>query len=60
MRHVHEPPMFEKRANILGFLSFYGLPGANTVGGPIELAAITKHEGFKWVTRKHYFDEQLN
>ena len=35
-------------------------PGAATVGGPIEIAAITKHEGFKWVKRKHYFSEALN
>ncbi|RWP25160.1 MAG: hypothetical protein EOR03_33190 [Mesorhizobium sp.] len=34
--------------------------GAGTVGGPTESAAITKHEGFKWVRRKHYFDESLN
>lgn len=35
-------------------------PGHNTVGGPIEVAAITKHEGFKWVSRKLYFDASLN
>jgi hypothetical protein len=34
-------------------------PGANVVGGPIEIAAISKHEGFKWVTRKFYFDRNL-
>lgn len=34
--------------------------GAGTVGGPTESAAITKHEGFKWVRRKHYYDEILN
>jgi hypothetical protein len=34
--------------------------GSGTVGGPTESAAITKHEGFKWVRRKHYFDESLN
>jgi hypothetical protein len=34
--------------------------GAGTVGGPTESAAITKHEGFKWVHRKHYFDASLN
>ena len=27
---------------------------------PIEIAAITKHEGFKWIMRKHYFDVRLN
>lgn len=35
-------------------------PGAATVGGPIEIAAITKHEGYKWVKRKHYFSEEFN
>lgn len=34
-------------------------PGANVVGGPIEIAAISKHEGFKWVRRKFYFDRNL-
>jgi hypothetical protein len=34
--------------------------GAPTVGGPIEIAAITKHEGFKWVKRKHYYNSDLN
>lgn len=36
------------------------VPGAPTVGGPAEVAAITKHEGFKWVQRKHYYDQRLN
>lgn len=35
-------------------------PGASTVGGPVEVAAITKHEGFKWIKRKHYFGRELN
>ncbi|WP_426301873.1 hypothetical protein [Arthrobacter sp. R-11] len=35
-------------------------PGGATVGGPIEIATITKHEGFKWVKRKHYFQAGLN
>jgi hypothetical protein len=34
--------------------------GAPTVGGEIEIAAITKHEGFKWVRRKHYFSSEFN
>lgn len=36
------------------------MPGAATVGGPIEIAAITKHEGFKWIQRKHFFNNELN
>jgi len=35
-------------------------PGAPTVGGPIEIAAITKHEDFKWVDRKLYYSDKLN
>ena len=33
---------------------------AETVGGPIEVATITKHEGFKWVKRKHYYSAEYN
>ncbi|MGI0134155.1 MAG: hypothetical protein ACREBW_04270 [Candidatus Micrarchaeaceae archaeon] len=36
------------------------LPGAQIVGGPIEIAAITKHEQFKWISRKHYYEQSLN
>ncbi len=35
-------------------------PGAQTVGGPIEIAAVSKHEGFKWIKRKHYYRSELN
>jgi hypothetical protein len=35
-------------------------PGEPTVGGPIEIATITKHEGYKWVRRKHFYDARLN
>lgn len=34
--------------------------GPTTVGGPIDIAVITKHEGFKWVKRKHYYNNELN
>ena len=34
--------------------------GSATVGGPTESAAITKHEGFRWIHRKHYFNNELN
>jgi hypothetical protein len=35
-------------------------PGPPTVGGPIDIAAITKHEGFTWVKRKYYFKRKFN
>ena len=33
---------------------------AETVGGPIDVALISKGDGFVWVKRKHYFDIALN
>jgi hypothetical protein len=36
------------------------LPGPQVVGGPIEIAAITKHEGYKWIRRKHYYGVEFN
>jgi hypothetical protein len=30
------------------------------VGGPIDVAAITKAEGLVWIKRKHFFDRDLN
>jgi hypothetical protein len=35
-------------------------PERETVGGPIDVAVITKGDGFIWVKRKHYFDASLN
>ena len=31
-----------------------------TVGGPIDIAVISKSEGFVWIKRKHYFDKEFN
>lgn len=33
---------------------------AETVGGPIDVAVITKGDGFIWTDRKHYFKPELN
>lgn len=41
-----------------GFVRF--LPGHDTVGGDTDIAVVTKHEGFKWVRRKHYYPAELN
>jgi hypothetical protein len=35
-------------------------PEPPTVGGAIEIASITKHEGFKWIRRKLFFDAAIN
>lgn len=39
---------------------FKHLPYAEIVGGETELATVTKHEGFKWIKRKHYYSPQYN
>ena len=31
-----------------------------SVGGPVDVAVITKGDGFIWIKRKHYFDRELN
>jgi hypothetical protein len=33
---------------------------SETVGGPIDVAVITKGDGFVWIKRKHYFNPELN
>lgn len=33
---------------------------AETVGGPIDVAVISKGDGFIWIKRKHYFKPELN
>ncbi|MCM7437318.1 Uncharacterised protein [Enterobacter hormaechei] len=33
---------------------------SETVGGPIDVAVISKADGFIWVKRKHYFSHELN
>ncbi|TKC57158.1 hypothetical protein FBD94_21240 [Pedobacter hiemivivus] len=31
-----------------------------SVGGPVDVAVITKGDGFVWMKRKHYFDMEIN
>jgi len=33
---------------------------AETVGGPVDVAVISKRDGFVWIKKKHYFKEELN
>lgn len=34
--------------------------GMETVGGPIDVALISREDGFVWIKRKHYFTAELN
>lgn len=31
-----------------------------SVGGPVDVAVVTKCDGFIWIKRKHYFSPELN
>ena len=33
---------------------------SETVGGPVDVAVISKGDGFIWINRKHYFSKELN
>jgi hypothetical protein len=35
-------------------------PKIETVGGPIDVAVISKGDGFIWISRKHYFKPEAN
>lgn len=35
-------------------------PGEETVGAPVDVAVISKGDGFVWINRKHYFRPELN
>jgi hypothetical protein len=33
---------------------------SDSVSGPIDVAVVSKSDGFIWIKRKHYFDPSLN
>jgi hypothetical protein len=35
-------------------------PDLETIGGPVDVAVISKGDGFVWIKRKHYFSDALN
>ncbi|MCH4099142.1 MAG: hypothetical protein LKF06_00715 [Prevotella sp.] len=35
-------------------------PAEETVGGPVDVAVISKGDGFIWINRKHYFKPEFN
>lgn len=39
---------------------FAFLPRADIVAGDTDIATVTKHEGFKWIRRKHYYSPHFN
>lgn len=63
---VHEAMPVVDAINLADFLVdltkryFRFLPGADIVGGATDICTVTKHEGFKWIRRKHYYPANLN
>lgn len=51
--------MAESLVNLTSFKRKMSLD-AETVGGPIDVAVISKGDGFIWIKRKHYFKPELN
>ncbi len=51
--------MAEMLVNMVSFRKQVTLT-SETVGGPIDVAVITKGDGLIWTRRKHYFDPALN
>ena len=35
-------------------------PNLESVGGPVDVAVVSKGDGFIWIKRKHYFEPELN
>jgi len=52
--------MAETLINLTSFKRKYSMNQRETVAGPIDVAVISKGDGFIWIKRKHYFDSGLN
>ncbi len=46
--------------NLNSFQKRMSIREDETVGGPIDVAVISKGDGFVWIERKHYFRPELN
>lgn len=51
--------MAESLVNLTSFKRKVSME-SETVGGPIDVAVISKGDGFVWIKRKHYFEPELN
>lgn len=51
--------MAETLVSLTSFKRKFSL-GMETVGGPTDVAVISRGDGFIWIKRKHYFDKELN
>lgn len=52
--------MAETLVSLISFKKRMSIDAAETVGGPIDVAVISKADGFVWIKRKRYFEQELN
>jgi len=52
--------MAESLVNLTSLKRRISLDAPQTVGGPIDVAVISRGDGFVWIKRKHYFNQELN
>jgi hypothetical protein len=52
--------MAETLVELTAFKRRFDMGAEETVGGPIDVAVISKGDGLIWIKRKHYFDPKLN
>ena len=59
---LHHKELAQVASTLVNLNSFqqWMSPGLETVGGPIDVAVISKGDGFIWIERKHYFQKELN
>lgn len=62
VNHLSREEMAELAENLINIqvLKYKVSPELETVGGPIDVAIISKHDGFVWKKRKLYFPKDLN
>ena len=63
IEHLPKSELAHVAATLVSLSSFQkrvSLSEDETVGGPVDVAVITKGDGFVWVDRKHYFKADLN
>ena len=60
--HLSREEMAELAESLINIqvLKYKVSPELETVGGPIDVAIISKHDGFVWRKRKLYFPKELN
>jgi len=62
LRSLPKDELAEMAETLVSLIAFRKKVTKDTesVGGPIDVAVITKGDGFVWIKRKHYFDPKLN